>query len=92
MVMRPVSFQDGADVGTGLGGVTGGIPVTGHASGGQASDQVNAVGQAGAGGPGTSQKKGTQTSGQIRSESPSPPTPILAAVHPEPPGTTLTDP
>jgi hypothetical protein len=50
------------------------------------------VGQAGAGDPGTGQKKGTPTSGQIRSESPSPPTPILAAVHPEPPGTTLTEP
>ena len=39
-------------------------------AGGQASDQVNAVGQAGAGEPGTGQKKGTPHSGQIRSESP----------------------
>src|SRR5262249_22085518 len=30
--------------------------------------------------------------GQIHSESPSPPTPILAAAHPGSPGTTLTDP
>lgn len=43
------------------------------------------MGQAGAGDPGTGQKKGTPKSGQIRSESPGPPEPILAAVHPEPP-------
>src|SRR5580704_5815375 len=33
-----------------------------------------------------------RNSGRIRSESPSPPTPILAAAHPGPPGTTLTSP
>jgi hypothetical protein len=42
----------------------------GHANRGQASDQASAVGQAGAGDPGTDQNKGTPTRGQIRSESP----------------------
>jgi hypothetical protein len=37
---------------TGLGGVTGGRSVMGHAHGGQASDQGNTVGQAGADGTG----------------------------------------
>jgi hypothetical protein len=82
----------GPKVGTGLGGVTKGISVTGHAIGGQASDQANTVGQAGVGDPGTGQKKGTRTRGQIRSESPE-----YAGTNPggSPPRTTavtLTDP
>jgi hypothetical protein len=50
----------------------------GHANRGQASDQASAVGQAGAGDPGTGQNKGTPTRGQIRSESP-----VIAGTDPD---------
>lgn len=54
MVTRSrVSFQgQQAEVGTGLGGASGWHICDGHAIDGQASDQVNTVGQAGAGDPG----------------------------------------
>jgi hypothetical protein len=59
--MRPVSFQGWADVGTGLGGVTGWHICDGSRQRRTASDQVNTVGHAGSAAPGTSQKKGTST-------------------------------
>jgi hypothetical protein len=49
-------------------------------AGGQASDQTNMVGQAGPATRGQVRRK-ARHSGQIRSESPGPPGPILAAVH-----------
>src|SRR5215469_5093236 len=92
MVMRPVSFQGGRRR-TGLGGVTGWHICDGsRPAGGQASDQVNAVGQAGPAAPGTGQKKGTPTAAKSAASHPAPPAPILTAVHPGPPGTTLTNP
>lgn len=58
--------------------------VTGHAISGKASDQANTVGQAGVGDQGQVRRK-ARPRGQMRSESPGTPAPILAAVHPEPP-------
>jgi hypothetical protein len=49
------------------------------------------VGQAGAGDPGTGQTKGTPKAAGSVASRPVSLAPILAAIHPEPPGTTLTD-
>src|SRR5262249_10541867 len=58
--------------GTGLGGNSRGNPVMGHSpKAGQAPDQANEGGQAGAGSTGTSQGQDTPTGGQLAKEAPS---------------------
>src|SRR6185437_8551398 len=94
MVMRLTSpSRVRADVGTGLGGVTGWHICDGSR---QQADRLlirpARWARPGPANPGTGQMKGTHTAARSVASHPEPPAPILTAAHPEPPGTTLTDP